>query len=61
MKSIEVDEEACIGCEQCVEICPQVFEMIAGKAMAVTPERCDECDVAEAAELCPVGAISIEE
>ncbi len=61
MKNIEIDDETCIGCGQCVEICPEVFEMVADKAMAMNPERCDECDINEAVEMCPVNAIRLGE
>ncbi len=58
-----VDEETCSGCEACVEICPEVFKMaddlakVIGTAVPAGSE--DTCR--EAAESCPVEAISIEE
>ena len=60
---VTVDEETCIGCESCVETCPEVFEMSGDKAVAKVDEVPE--DVAEtckeAAENCPVEAILIED
>ncbi len=57
-----VDEETCIGCEACVDICPEVFEMSGDKAIVkvneVPADLIDSCR--EAAENCPVEAIQIE-
>lgn len=64
MKAI-VDEDTCTGCGICVDICPEVFELneqaeIARvKANPVPPGAEDTCR--EAAEGCPVEAISLEE
>jgi ferredoxin len=62
MKAI-VDEETCIGCGLCAETCPEVFEMDDDKARSKVDEVpagvADSCR--EAAENCPVEAITIEE
>lgn len=59
---VTVDEETCIGCEACVDICPEVFEMSGDKAIVkvneVPADLIDSCK--EAAENCPVEAIQIE-
>jgi ferredoxin len=59
--AIVIDEEACIGCETCVELCPNVFEMDddGEKAVVVAPDSDDEC-VEEAIDTCPGEAISRE-
>jgi ferredoxin len=59
---VSVDEETCIGCGVCVSVCPDVFELN-DDSVAVVIEGAD-CDSAgcceEAAENCPVQAITIE-
>jgi ferredoxin len=61
MKAI-VDEETCTGCGLCEEVCPEVFELVAKvakvKVNTVPDEHEDTCQ--EAADSCPVEAISIE-
>lgn len=63
MKAI-VDQETCIGCELCTNICPDVFSMgDDGKSHAIAqdiPESLID-DAQEARDSCPVSAISIEE
>jgi ferredoxin len=60
---VRVDDEACVGDETCVEICPEIFEMQGDVAAAKVEEVPEELEGAckEAAESCPVEAISIEE
>lgn len=61
MYIIKVDEDKCIGCGACVAICEEAFELKEGKAIPVRTET-EELDCErEAAEGCPVEAISIEE
>ncbi|NQU44246.1 ferredoxin [bacterium] len=59
-----VDPDACISCELCVEICPEVFEMDdeSGKAVAkVNPVPADaEESAQDSADQCPTEAIAIE-
>lgn len=60
----KVDRETCIGCELCVTICSEVFEMDEEQIAIViaTPVPSDvEDEAREAEENCPTGAISIEE
>lgn len=56
---IVIDHDECIGCESCVEICPDVFEMDddGEKARVINPNSTAEC-VDEAIETCPNEAIS---
>jgi ferredoxin len=62
MKAI-VDQDACIGCGLCPDLCPEVFEMTGDKATVKTdtvpPEA--EASCRNAMESCPVDAISIKE
>lgn len=56
-------EDTCIACEQCVEICPEVFELegdIAEVMVDEVPEEYQEL-CREAAAECPAEAIIIEE
>lgn len=61
MKPI-VDAELCIGCALCTELCPSVFEMGEDDiAHVINPEGCKTAGCCEeAAEECPVEAITIE-
>ncbi|MCF7916387.1 MAG: ferredoxin [Candidatus Omnitrophica bacterium] len=60
---VKVDPEACIGCQMCVQVAPDLFEMKEDKAVAkveeVPEDKQDECK--QASEQCPVDAIPIEE
>jgi len=54
---IETDE--CIGCESCVELCPDVFEFDeeSEKAVVILPEGGPKDCIEEAVETCPVECI----
>ncbi len=61
-KKIEVDQELCIGCGACVNLCPEVFELQDdGKSRVIKKEECKDCDCEMIVNSCPVGAIRIEE
>ncbi|MEO5357409.1 MAG: ferredoxin [Nitrospirae bacterium YQR-1] len=60
MKNPVVDQDLCTGCETCVSLCPDVFEMQGDKAVASNPGKCDSCDCQEAMDTCPVEAIKWE-
>lgn len=56
MAKAVVDQEACIGCEACVSVCPTVaISMVDGKA-TVDADTCVECGAC--VSTCPVSAIS---
>ena len=63
---ITIDQEKCIGCSSCSAICPDVFELneenkaILKKDGSKQGEANDDC-VKEAADVCPVQAIEMEE
>lgn len=59
-----VHEERCVGCETCVDICPDVFAMHDG--LAVSRYEGDlpsifEAACREAAAACPLDAIELED
>jgi len=57
MVKIKVDTGLCIGCGACASICPDGFEMKDGKAHVKNQKaKCAK----EAAESCPVNAITIK-
>ena len=56
-----VDQEKCIGCGLCTSICPEVFEMDDdGKSHVKDPKACTKPNCKEAAESCPVQAITLK-
>ena len=56
----QVDAEKCVGCGECVAICPmQVLELKEGKAVVVNGEDCLGCD--SCVEACESGAIKVSE
>ena len=58
-----VDENVCTGCELCMDTCPGVFEVTDDVTAVIAdpvPEEFEEA-CREAADECPVEAISIEE
>lgn len=63
MKAI-VDKDTCTGCGLCEETCPEVFRLgdddIAEVIVADVPPEAQD-SAREAAEGCPVEAITIEE
>lgn len=60
---VKVDGELCTGCGLCVDTCPQVFEMDDSTAKVIVPAVPENArhPCREAADNCPVEAISIEE
>jgi ferredoxin len=58
-----VDEEVCTGCGLCTETCPEVFELSDETATVIVDEVPEEAvdTCKQAADECPVEAISLEE
>jgi len=54
----KVDQDICIGCGHCVDLCPQVFVLEDNKSQVIGPEKCNTCNCQEAIDTCPVEAIS---
>jgi len=56
-----IDADTCTGCELCSSIAPEVFEMDGDIAKVITPEvpAAEEANAKDAAESCPVEAITL--
>lgn len=60
MYQITINSEKCVGCGECVDICPvEVYELQDEKSVAVNEEECMGCD--SCVEVCEEEAITIEE
>ena len=56
----EVDIENCVGCGECVDICPvDVYELQDGKAVPVNANECIDCE--SCVEVCEQEAITVTE
>jgi ferredoxin len=56
---VSVDQKKCIGCGACEAVCSEVFELKDGKSYAKVKETDKKC-AKEAAEACPVQAITVK-
>ena len=58
-----VDEDLCTGCGLCVDACPEVFELLDDLAKVIIEPVPEEAQATcrEAADDCPVEAISIQD
>lgn len=60
MFNIEVDLRKCIGCSECVDICPmEVFELQDNKSVPVKAEECIGCE--SCVRSCEQEAITIKD
>jgi NAD-dependent dihydropyrimidine dehydrogenase PreA subunit len=56
----EVDAEKCVGCGECVEICPvEVYELKDEKSVVVKEEECLGCE--SCVEVCEQKAITVSD
>jgi ferredoxin len=57
--AVHIDEDDCIGCGTCEELCPKVFKLDAGteKAEVIMPEGGPQDLIEEAIESCPASCI----
>lgn len=61
-RRVYIDDDECMGCGACEEICPEVFELNEGteKAEVVKPEGGPQNLIQEAIDTCPVSCIHCE-
>ena len=56
----EVDAEKCVGCGECVEICPvEIYELKDEKSVVVKEEECLGCE--SCVEVCEQKAITVSD
>jgi ferredoxin len=62
-KKVTIDEEECIGCGSCEEVCPEVFKLNdeTDKVEVIKAEGGPEDLIEEAIEICPVECIYWED
>jgi ferredoxin len=61
MTQVKVDKDKCIGCGLCTALAADVFEMGAdGKADVKADANLASTEIKNAAESCPVQAITVE-
>lgn len=61
-KKLVIDQDECIGCETCVELCPEAFALDAEgeKAEVINEDAVELGCVEESIDSCPVECITIE-
>lgn len=56
--TLELDEQTCIGCGNCQNVCPhRIFDIVEKKAVILDLHACMECGAC--AMNCPVAAITV--
>lgn len=63
MAKVVIDQDECVGCESCIEICPEVFAFDEDNEVAyvILPEGGPEDLIQQAIDNCPSECISWEE
>ncbi len=62
-RRVVLNEDCCLGCGACAELCPEVFRMAESgeKSQVILPDGVDRDCVQDAIDSCPGECISIEE
>ena len=62
-QKVALDEEECIGCQSCTDLCPDVFgfDDETEKAFVYGQYSADEECIEDAAAACPVDCIDVDE
>ncbi|OQX79199.1 MAG: hypothetical protein B6D56_07530 [Candidatus Omnitrophica bacterium 4484_70.1] len=60
MSKIIIDESACVGCGLCVNSSPECFEMGEDGVAKVKSADCQDSNIQEVIDQCPVSAIKLE-
>ncbi len=61
MAKPKVDQDLCIACGICSQVCPEVFDVGPdGKSVVKTDADLNAACIQDAIDQCPVGAISLE-
>ncbi|MBO8127898.1 MAG: 4Fe-4S binding protein [Peptococcaceae bacterium] len=57
---VQIDEEKCEGCGECVEACPaSILELVDGKATVTDATECLGCETC--VTVCTTGAVTLQE
>lgn len=62
-REVILDQDECVGCETCVEICPGVFAYneSENKAYVINPDGASKEEIEEAIDACPANCITMSE
>jgi ferredoxin len=52
-----IEQSLCIGCGECVPLCPMEAIALGDETSSIDPNECAECGTCTRAEICPVDAI----
>lgn len=58
---ITIDENACVGCGLCVNLCPEIFALKDNNIAQVKPEKSCDKNLHKIASQCPVNAILVND
>lgn len=51
---IKIDQERCVACGRCTEICPSVFELNSDGKIDIINSKIEECEKEPAGEECAI-------